>query len=65
MRIQVMSDLHTEDYESPIDSLASGQVRFPGADVLALSGVMQLMYYQRVGERGWLFQRVLKSCKER
>jgi predicted MPP superfamily phosphohydrolase len=38
MRIQVMSDLHTEDYESPIDFLASGQVRFPGADVLALCG---------------------------
>ena len=25
---------------------------------------MQDKYFQRVGERGWLFQRVLRSCKE-
>jgi predicted MPP superfamily phosphohydrolase len=38
MRIQVLSDLHTEDYEFPVDFLSGGRVRFPGADVLALCG---------------------------
>lgn len=38
MRIQVLSDLHTEDYEFPMDLLSGGQVQFPGADVLALCG---------------------------
>jgi predicted MPP superfamily phosphohydrolase len=38
MRIQVLSDLHTEDYERPVDFLSGGQVQFPGADVLALCG---------------------------
>ena len=38
MRIQVLSDLHTEDYECPVDFLSGGQLQFPGADVLALCG---------------------------
>ena len=38
MRIQLLSDLHTEDYEFPVDFLSGGEVQFPGADVLALCG---------------------------
>lgn len=38
MRVQVLSDLHTEGYELPVDFLSAGQVQFPGADVLALCG---------------------------
>jgi Icc-related predicted phosphoesterase len=38
MLLQLLSDLHTEDYERPVDFLAGGQVQFPGADVLALCG---------------------------
>jgi Icc-related predicted phosphoesterase len=38
MRIQVLSDLHTEDYEFPVEFLSGGHVQFPGVDVLALCG---------------------------
>ena len=49
MRIQVMSDLHTEEYESPVDFL-SRQLQFPGADVLALCG--DIVVAERQGEKG-------------
>jgi Icc-related predicted phosphoesterase len=38
MRIQVLSDLHTEGYEFPVDFLSGGHVQYADADVLALCG---------------------------
>jgi predicted MPP superfamily phosphohydrolase len=63
MRIQLLSDLHTEDYEFPVDFLSGGQVQFPGADVLALCGDIVAVDGQGADEVRRVFEFLSRQAK--
>jgi Icc-related predicted phosphoesterase len=64
MRIQVLSDLHTEDYEHPVDFLTGGQVQFPGADVLALCGDIVAVDCQGADEVRRVFEFLSRQARQ-